>query len=207
MGDPPSTVDLPYVRLLLERGEGPKDPFYFHCPDHALGGDLAVLVADHAATPRERRDYLEHGLVGIFHNFGYVSKYRQIMDVILRHCSIEDLVAMDYLWYITMFSCDIMMHDDELRYLLFHPCVFDRLDPDTAMREDVKNVYPTTRAVYEEFFRAKDTESLRRTAARLDVYREELMAVAWHPSRLLAWCFPDFLDASCQDEVVSAFVA
>ena len=203
LGESSSAIDLQYVRLLLERSEGPKDPFYFWCPHHELGGDLAVLVADHAATPRQRRGYLEHGLVGILYTCGTpYHNFRHIMDVILRHCSIEDLLDMDYLWQVAMFNSDIMNHLEELRYLLFHPCVFDRIDPDaaylgfTSMREAANEVYPTARAVYEEFFRAKETEAPRRAVARLDVYREELMAVALHPSRLLAWCYPDFL--SCK---------
>lgn len=198
------TLDPEYVRQLLEQGESPGGPFHFYSPDHEKGGNACVIVAN-AADPRERLDYLEQALAKILHvgtsNYIY---YREIIDAILCECSDDDLRAMDHLWAMTMFNCDLPFHQEELRYLLFHPRVFESIDPDMplldpryyggqTLREALKWHYSTH--VFESFITAQDqANEAQRARARLDLYREELMRVTWHPERLVAWCFPDFYE-------------
>lgn len=173
-------IDPEYVRQLLERGESPGGPFNFYSPDHEKGGDACVIVAN-AADPRERIDYLQQGLAKILHvgTSNYIC-YREIIDAILCECSDDDLRAMENLWAMTLFNCDLPFHQEELRYLLFHPRIFESIDPDIPLLDPLYRVGPTLRdavtwcrhgtTVYESFIMAKDqANEAKRTRTRLEL--------------------------------------
>ena len=199
------TLNPDYIHQLLEQGESPGGPSNFFSPDHEKGGEVCVIVAN-AADPRERLDYLQRALMWILHGTSNYIYYREIIDAILGECSDDDIRAMEDLWAMTLFNCDLPFHQEELRYLLFHPRVFESIDPDIplldpryfgikTLREALKYTRYST-IIYESFILAKDqTNEAKRARVRLDLYREELMQVTWHPARLVAWCVPDFYES------------
>jgi len=191
---PPCTpVDIGYVRFLMGRGATPTIPTMFTIllADHDSTRDVLELVFDYV-PPDSLPKYIEACLL----RFLVVHKPEIIGMLIARCRNGKDIACMRHLWNFAFESPDI--DEDALRYFLFHPVVYNAIDPDVPLNDEGLSIRKVSierpllgHSVFHEFLFDKDAP--RRARERLDTYKEELIKVTWHPTRMVAWCFHDFL--------------
>lgn len=100
-----------------------------------------------------------------------------------------------------------VLHNADIGFWFKHPVQYHNRLCDTFFRGFV-NSHKAFTKVYDEcttdheclvstsedmfYFRASDKTAMKRTEERLDVYREELTSVCWHPTRLIKGCGETF---------------